>query len=112
MRDMGLIRMVLVSAAMATAVVVGMPAAGAEPGIPGTEDAHCQSYGLGNTAMACDGPIQPDGTWRRCNQWSSQPMFNGQGGMGGFIPGGSSCNTLGGDNPPPPWGTPPGHIDG
>lgn len=110
MRNMRVIRVLLAGAVAAVTAAVGIPSAVAEPGIPGTENAHCQSYGLGNTAMACDGPIQPDGTWRRCNQWGSWYVPGPYG--GGFTPGGSACNTLGGDNPPPPFGTPPNHIDG
>ncbi|HEU0192380.1 MAG TPA: hypothetical protein VFR17_14110 [Mycobacterium sp.] len=105
-----LIDRILVATAAAGLAIA--PAAGADPGMPGGPDTHCKGYGLGNTAMACDGPIQPDGTWRRCMQWQPQPFFNGEGGMGGFIPGGSDCVTLGGENPPPNPFTPQNHIDG
>ena len=102
-------RSIIACFALTAASLASTPAAHSEPGIPGTDDAHCAGYGLGNTAMACDGPIQPDGTWRRCMQWQAQPFFNGQGGMGGFIPGGSDCRTLDAGNIP--FGQ-PGHIDG
>lgn len=88
-----------------------MPTAGAEPGIPGTDNASCESYGFGSTAMACDGPIRPDGSWRRCTQWQAQPVFGTGGfGNGGFLPGGSKCYDvdLGSIHP----GTPGYHIDG
>lgn len=102
-------RMVLVGAATVAITAVGMPTASSEPGIPGTEDASCESYGFGNTAMACDGPIREDGTWRRCAQW--QPWYV-PGPYGSYTPGGSKCWTVeGGADTGNPL-LPQHHIDG
>jgi hypothetical protein len=102
-----------VGTVLATVALWGaLGTASADPGMPGGPETHCQGYGLGNSAMACDDPVQPDGTWRRCVQWQPQPFFDGSGGIGGFLPGGSDCMTLGGANPPPNPFTPQQHIDG
>ena len=60
--------------------------------------AGCQPYGFD---QLCDGPIQPDGTWQRCN---AKPPNVWTGAVE------STCFTLGDDHPLPPF-DPPGHID-
>lgn len=105
---MGRIRMVLVAAALGMFALAGLPSAGADPGIPGDPATRCQSDAVGTTQW-CDEPIQPDGTWRRCWRTSSMPFFNGQGGIGGYIPETGKCVTIDGDSIP--FGQ-PGHIDG
>lgn len=60
--------------------------------------AGCQPYGLG---QLCDGPLEPDGTWQRCevahNVWDEQRTT-------------STCYPLGDNHWLPPF-QPPGHID-
>lgn len=105
---MGWIRVVLIGAAIMVGAIVGLPAASADPGVAGDPATRCQSDAFGTTQW-CDEPIQPDGSWRRCWQTSSMPFFNGQGGMGGYIPATGRCVTI--DAGTIPFGQ-PGHIDG
>jgi hypothetical protein len=81
----------LAAAVMAGGLIASAPAA----------SAGCQYGGL--VVSKCDGPIQPDGTWRRCATiYSSSHSYNDV-----------NCQTLGPDQHP--WGLafvdPPTHID-
>lgn len=102
------IRAVLVGVVMAAVTVMGTGLAGADPGIAGDPSTRCQSDAFGTTQW-CDEPIREDGTWRRCWRTSSMPFFNGQGGIGGYIPETGRCVTI--DEGTIPFGQ-PGHIDG
>ena len=58
---------------IAAATLIAAPTAHAYPGDPtGT---NCESNMLG--ALYCDGPVQPDGSWTRCVDVSSQPVYGG-----------------------------------
>lgn len=107
MRRMGWMRVLLAVAGVGT-VLMGAPAAAADPGIPGDPGTRCQSDAFGTTQW-CDEPIQADGTWRRCWQTAAVPFYGGGGGMGGFIPQTGRCVTI--DAGSIPFGQ-PGHIDG
>lgn len=61
--------------------------------------AGCQPFWV--NGQFCDDPIQPDGTWQRCELGHSvlDPQVTTR-----------MCYTMGDDNPVPPF-NPPGHID-
>ncbi|HEU0190200.1 MAG TPA: hypothetical protein VFR17_02855 [Mycobacterium sp.] len=75
---------------LAAAVTAGALIVSAPPASAG-----CQPYKVG---QLCDGPIQPDGTWQRCEDAGRDNRS------------GSFCYPMGGDHAAPPF-QPAGHID-
>ncbi|SIJ61703.1 Uncharacterised protein [Mycobacteroides abscessus subsp. bolletii] len=82
--------------------VVAAPAASAVPGdpMPGCETQVFATY--------CDGPIRPDGSWKRCLFASGQ-----SGGPGVYVPPVQNCFMVPAADqiPPTPLGQPGHHID-
>ena len=84
-------------------VLVGPPGHIDQPGGPAVAAAppaggDCQKYGIDGTEL-CDGPVQPDGTWQRCEL---RPDIKLQGTN-------SQCYPMGPNHFQPPGQT-PGHI--
>lgn len=74
--------------------------------VPGDPHQGCESAGMFDLTLICDGPIRPDGSWKRCSNWS--PIYV-PGQPGGFAPGGNMCRIVGPGNIP--FGTPAYHIE-
>ncbi|SON63379.1 hypothetical protein MSIMFI_04909 [Mycobacterium simulans] len=92
-------------AATVTGVSIA-PAAGADPGLPGT---NCETNMLG--ALYCDGPVQADGSWDRCVDVYPQPIYGGpSGGVSGWSPPYHSCYHYDPAAPPFKLGQPDYHI--
>lgn len=77
--------------------VFGLTACGV--GFASPANAGCEPRPIAVTY--CDGPIQADGSWRRC--FYNSPFFM-PGRFGGFSPGGGNCyNVSGPGGDPYPW---------
>lgn len=86
-------RNVVAAATLGVCALTGFAVAAAAPASAGCD------YQL--FAQYCDGPIQPDGTFERCQTTYAQSMFGGpQGGFNGFVPGTYRCYPI---NPAEPW---------
>lgn len=89
----------------ANVVVMAMIAAPAAVAVPGDPMAGCETQVF---ATYCDGPVRPDGSWKRC-------LFaNGQyGGPGVYVPPVQNCFIVPAADqvPPVPLGQPNHHID-
>ncbi|MGH3971085.1 MAG: CDGP domain-containing protein [Mycobacterium sp.] len=81
-------------AGLAAGLMTGALIASAPPASAG-----CQPWGFNQ--QLCDGPIQPDGTWQRCEV--AQSVWDPQRTQ-------STCYPLGDSHWLPPF-QPPGHID-
>jgi hypothetical protein len=93
-----------VAAAIAAAVTLAGLLAPAAAAMPGDPLQGCTTYGLGGTV--CDGPIRPDGTWKRCTY---SPAWYGPTAGGGPQ---TNCAIVTTGQLPPLMGlTPPTHID-
>lgn len=95
-------RLRFVVAVFAVAIGCAAPAAA----VPGDPNPGCESIFGG--VLICDGPIRPDGMWKRCSQKPAlyaPPVGNAP---GGFAPGGTVCAVVGPGSIP--WDTPQYHI--
>jgi len=92
---------------IATATLIAPATAHAYPGDPtGT---NCESNMLG--ALYCDGPVQPDGSWTRCVDVSSQPVYGGpQGQWNGMTSPFHQCYHYDPAAPPLKLGQPDHHL--
>lgn len=97
----------LIGVGIAAATLTIGPTAGAYPGDPaGT---NCETNLLG--ALYCDGPVQPDGTWTRCVDVASQPVFGGpRGQLNGVTSPYHQCYRYDPAQPPVKLGQPSRHI--
>jgi hypothetical protein len=84
-------------AAVTTAIIYPLSIAPVAAAYPGDPMPNCESAGLFNTVLYCDGPIRPDGTWQRC--WTWQPS--------GSASGGTRCQVISAGNLP--FGLQPDH---
>jgi hypothetical protein len=82
---------------LAALVMSAAPITSAPPASAG-----CQ-YG-GSVLKKCDGPIQPDGTWQRCTEFTHL-IYSG---ASSFLVPERRCDQVG---PGQPLGDPPTHID-
>ncbi|TXH20063.1 MAG: hypothetical protein E6R06_22825 [Mycobacterium sp.] len=90
-----------ISAVTTGVFVIPAPTGSAFPGdpMPGCETQVFADY--------CDGPIRPDGSWKRCM------MARGSAAGGVYVPPVNNCFIIPGVDqiPPTPLGQPPYHID-
>ncbi len=99
-------RCAMALAAVTTAIIFAVFVAPVAAAYPGDPMPNCESAGLFNSVLYCDGPIRPDGTWQRC--WTWQPSSGNV--PGSYSPGGQRCEVT--DASKLPFGLQPDHHIG